>query len=398
MKKADRFKVFDVSLISISHFIHDIYTAFLAPVQTLLIEKLAINHSLFGLLALVQRLPNLFNPYMGILADRIRIRYLMIAAPSITAVGMSLIGVAPTYGFLVILMLVTGISSSMFHVPTPVMIRHVAGNRTGRGMSFYMVGGELARTVGPVIVIGAVELWGFEGIFRLIPLGLVSSLILFIRFRHVDLRRDFPNEEQKGGNYKLAFRQFLPLLLIIVLVNLSRGFMKSCFTYYLPGYLEESGSTRWIAGISLSIIYLSGTAGTFLSGTISDFIGRKSTLLGLAIASPVLMVLFIFLEDRFIYPLLILIGFSLLATTPVFLALVHQKKTDYLPFINGIYMTANFLTSSLTTLITGISFDYLGNELTLKLSATVAFLAIPVVLMLRDDRGKSQGYNTRKLS
>jgi len=384
MKKEDRFKVFDVTLISISHHIHDIYTAFLAPVQTLLIEKLAINHSLFGLLVVFQRLPNLLNPYMGILAERIRIRYLMIAAPSITAIGMSLVGLAPTYSFLVILMLVTGISSSMFHVPTPVMIRHVAGNRTGRGMSFYMVGGELARTVGPVIVIGAIELWGFEGIFRLIPLGLVSSLILFIRFRHVDLRRDFPREGSKGGNYTRAFRRFLPMLLIILMINLSRGFMKSCFTYYLPGYLEETGSTRWIAGISLSIIYLSATVGTFLSGTISDYIGRRSTLLAFAIASPVLMVLFIFLGDRFTYPLLILIGFSLLATTPVFLAMVHQKKTDHMPFINGIYMTANFLTSSLTTLITGISFDFLGNELTFKLAAGIAFLAIPVVLLYRD--------------
>ena len=99
---------------------------------------------------------------MGILAERIRIRYLMIAAPSVTAITMSMIGLAPTYSFLAILMLVSGISSSSFHVPTPVMIKHVAGDKTGRGMSFYMVGGELARTLGPIIVIGAVGSGGLR--------------------------------------------------------------------------------------------------------------------------------------------------------------------------------------------------------------------------------------------
>ncbi|MBN1951155.1 MAG: MFS transporter [Bacteroidales bacterium] len=383
MSKPEKFKSFDVFLISLSHHIHDIYTSFLAPVQLIIYEKLAINHTLFALLSVIQRLPNLMNPYIGILAERVRIRYFMIVSPSITAIAMSLIGVAPSYGFLVILMLVSGISASMFHVPTPVMIRHISGDRPGRGMSFYMVGGELARTLGPIIVIGAIELWGFEGIFRLIPLGLVSSFILFIRFRHVDLRKDFPHEERRG-QYSRAFREFLPMLLIIVGISLSHGIMKSCFTFFLPDYLKEKGSLDWIAGVSLSIVYLSGTVGTFLSGTISDFIGRRSTLLICTIASPILTVLFILYGDQFTYPLLILLGFTLLAPTPIFLAMIHQKKRDHMPFINGIYMTSNFLVGSLSALSAGVCIDHLGNRTTFILGAAIAFLAIPVVLLYKE--------------
>ncbi len=382
MQKSGKFQSFDVILLSLVHHIHDIYTSFLAPVQILLIQKLAINHTLFGLLAVIQRVPNLINPFMGILAERIRIRYLMIAAPSVTAIAMSLIGLAPTYSFLAVLMLVSGISSSMFHVPTPVMINHVAGKRTGRGMSFYMVGGELARTVGPVIIIGTIELWGFDGIFRLIPMGLVSSVILFLRFQSVDLRKDFPRGEL-SGQYKKAFLEFLPVLILIIGISFTRGFMKSCFTYYLPGYLEEEGNTRWMAGISLSTVYLSGTVGTFLSGTLSDFIGRRNTLLGFTIASPLLMWVFIFFGSTATFPLLVLIGFFLLAPTPVFLAVIHERKTDHLPFTNGIYMTTSFLVSSLTTLVTGISLDHLGNTLTFKLAAVVAFFAVPFAFYFR---------------
>jgi len=383
MHSSKKFNSTDVILLSLAHHIHDIYTSFLAPVQTLLIEKLSINHTLFGLLSVIQRIPNLLNPFVGILADRVQIRYLVIFAPSVTAISMSLIGVAPTYVFLSLLMLVSGLSSSMFHVPTPVMIKHIAGNRMGRGMSFYMVGGELARTIGPVIVVGAVELWGFEGIFRLIPMGLVASVILYIRFRNLDMRKDFA-EQQKAKHYTASLRNFLPLLLIIVSITFTRGFMKSCLTYYLPGFMEETGHSRWIAGISLSVVYLSGAAGTLLSGTISDYIGRKNTLLIFAVVSPLLMWLFIMAGEKFIFPILILAGFFLLAPTPVILAIIHEQKTKHLPFINGLYMTSNFLISSLATLITGYFLDHLSNELTFKISGAIAFLAIPVVLLYKE--------------
>ncbi len=387
MSKHKKFQSTDVLLISLAHHIHDIYTSFLAPVQSIIIEKLSINYTLFGLLAVIQRIPNLFNPYMGILAERIRIRYLMIFAPAVTAVSMSLIGLAPTYSFLAILMLVSGISSSMFHVPTPVMVNHISGDKTGRGMSYYMVGGELARTLGPIIIIGATDLWGFEGTFRLLPMGIASTIILYLRFRHIDLRKDFPHDEKKKHIYGKVFRKFLPTLLLIIGISLTRGFMKSCLTYYLPGYMKDAGHSIWIQGIALSVVYLSGTAGTLFSGTLSDYIGRKKTLLIFAVVSPLLMLLFIFLGKQFTFPLLVLIGFFLLAPTPVFLALIHNFKTDHLPFVNGLYMTSNFLVSSITTLITGYAFDTLGNVLTFKLAAFFAFASIPIVLLLKE-KGK----------
>ncbi|MBN1596785.1 MAG: MFS transporter [Bacteroidales bacterium] len=389
MSKSGKFQFTNVVLISVAHHIHDIYTSFLVPVQTLLIDKLSINYTLFGLLSVFQRLPNLLNPYIGILAERVRIRYLMIFAPLITAVSMSLIGIAPTYSFLVIIMVVSGISSMLFHVPTPVMIKHVSGNKTGRGMSFYMVGGELARTLGPIIIVGAIDLWGFENTFRLIPMGMLASALLFIRFRHVDLRKEFPHE-QKKGRYNKAFREFLPLLLLIIGISFTRGFMKSCLTYYLPGYMKETGKSLWIAGIALSTVYLSGSAGTFLSGTISDYLGRKRTLLIITVISPLLMGLFIFAGSFWTFPLLIMMGFFLLAPTPVFLAIIHEYKTDHLPFINGLYMTSNFLIGSLSTLLTGIAFDTLGYQITFKLGAAVAFLAIPVVLLFNNDHAKQK--------
>jgi FSR family fosmidomycin resistance protein-like MFS transporter len=207
-------------------------------------------------------------------------------------------------------------------------------------------------------------------------------MILFFRFRRVDLRKNF-SKDGKKNSYLLTLKKYLPVLLIIGSIILTRGFMKSCLTYYLPGYLEGMGESRWMAGVSLSVIYLSGAVGTFLSGTISDFIGRRNTLFIVSIVSPLLLGLFIYFRGIFTFPLLIAMGFFLLAPTPVFLAIINELKTEHLPFVNGLYMTSNFLISSITTLLTGYGFDHFGNEVTFKFAAFMALLAVPVTFFIK---------------
>jgi MFS transporter, FSR family, fosmidomycin resistance protein len=68
----------------------------------------------------------LLNPYIGQLADPISVRYFIILAPMLTAVPMSLLGLAPHYGVVMVLLFFTGISVSLFHVPAPVMVYRVA--------------------------------------------------------------------------------------------------------------------------------------------------------------------------------------------------------------------------------------------------------------------------------
>lgn len=69
-KNQKRFQLSSILTISIAHMIHDIYISFLAPILPLLIEKLGISYSMAGFLSVVQRLPSLLDPFVGIIADR----------------------------------------------------------------------------------------------------------------------------------------------------------------------------------------------------------------------------------------------------------------------------------------------------------------------------------------
>ena len=186
--------------VSVCHFIHDVYSSFLAPLLPFLIEKFGLSLTQAGLLTTITQIPALLNPYIGKLADRISVRYFIILAPATTAIPMSLLGLAPSYGVLLILLFLTGISVSLFHVPAPVLVYRVSGGRTGRGMSLYMTGGELARTVGPIIIVAALSLFGFDGYYPVMIVGVCASAVMFFLFK------DFP-VHMKSGKQKTSVRK-----------------------------------------------------------------------------------------------------------------------------------------------------------------------------------------------
>src|SRR5512136_869954 len=119
--REETFQTDQALVIAAGHLTHDIFTSFLAPLLPLIIQKLGLSLTLAGSLASFQQLPGLINPLLGMIADRGSLRWLAILAPTVTAVSMSLIGLAPSYTALVILLLVTGISTAFWHVPMPVV-------------------------------------------------------------------------------------------------------------------------------------------------------------------------------------------------------------------------------------------------------------------------------------
>jgi len=381
--REDEFQRGRVVSLSVVHLVHDIYTSFLAPALPKLIDKLGMSYGLAGLLAVLQRIPSIFNPVMGIIAERPAAKYLVIVSPAITAVAMSLIGIAPGYIFLAILLFVSGISSMMWHIPSPVMIKVLAGKRTGKGMSYYMVGGELARTLGPLIILGVIELWGLEGTWKMMPLGFVASFILYLNFRNVDIKP--VKREQQEGKYLDIFRRYLPAFMLTGGFTLFQGGIKASLTYYLPTYLIDSKDLSFaMADISLTILQLAGAAGALFAGTISARLGKTKTLLIISLITPSLMLIFLNMEGAWLIPLLVPLGFFLFAPTAVMMAMIQDLHTARKAFVNSIYMFINFFISSLVIPMVGVITDHFGFETSYLAFNLFGFGAIAIVLATKN--------------
>jgi len=374
-----RFNLQRVGIVSFGHFMHDVYTSFLSPLVPLLIDKLQISMTLVGLLDVIRKVPSLFNPLIGLIADKICVKYLIILAPAIASILMSLIGLASSYFILALLLFFTGINSSLFHVPAPVAIKRFSGDKTGTGMSMYMLGGELARSLGPVYITAAVSYWGLEGSYRVMPLGIIASILLFVKLRNV---KNIVNESNtKPNDNKHKYSKISGLNGLFVLSGLYiffRSGIKSAFSLFLPVYLVQSGESLWLAGIALSIFQFSGAAGTLGAGMLSDKIGKRNTLIIAAFVSPLFMWAFLLSSSYLSILWLVLLGIFVFAQGPVLLAMFQDAKSKRPAFVNSIYMTINFGVNALAVLIAGKLSDVVSLEYTLHAAGIMALVAIPV--------------------
>ncbi len=381
MSSNKEFQTGNIFLISLTHFVHDVYSSFLAPILPLLIEKIGMSYTQAGFLTVIQRLPSFLNPLIGFAADKVSVKFMVIVSPAITVTVMSLLGIASSYTALTAILLVMGVSSSMFHVPAPVMIRQISGNRVGKGMSIFMLGGEMARSVGPLVVLGGVSLWGLEGTYKLIPFGWVASIILFLKFRKLNITQT--PESKKAKAILEVLSKYSSLFFIIFGISFFNSILKGTLTTFLTVYLTNQGDSLWYAGASLSIFQLAGAGGVLYSGSVSDKIGRKKILLVSAVLNPILLILFILSSGILSFILLLLLGFLVFAFNPVLMALVNTLKSDFPTFLNGVYMTITFLTSAITITLVGILADYFSLETTYFISALLGFLTIPFVLKVK---------------
>ena len=187
---------------------------------------------------------------------------------------------------------------------------------------------------------------------------------------------------QKPKSLRLALPKLGTLFLPILFVLIPRLFLAAGITTFLPTFLHTEGSTLALAGYSLAVLEGGGVLGALTSGTISDKVGRKPTLLVTIITSSLLIVLFLQVSGWLVFPVLFMLGFFALSLQPVLLALVQDHMPDNRAVANGLYMSMSFLTRSLVLVILGIAGDAWGLRTTFYSIAAISLLAIPAILVL----------------
>ncbi|MCJ7739452.1 MAG: MFS transporter [Anaerolineae bacterium] len=382
----DEFQAAPVATIAAGHAIHDTYTAFLNPLLPTLIENLSLTNTHAGLLTVFLNWPSMFQPILGHLSDRFRLQRFFTLAPAVSAIAMSLIGIAPSYGFLAMLMVVTGVSSASLHAVGPAMAGKLSGRKLGRGMSYWMVGGEVARTLGPIIIVGFVQLAGLNSTPWLMLAGILASFLLWTRLKKT-------TDQQPAGavgalHWQAVYRQLKPLLLPLAGVVVARRAVVAALSTYLPILLTQEGATMWLTGISLTVYEAAGVLGALLGGSISDRIGRRSVIFSSLVIVPALMFVFLAVSGPIRLALLVLLGFTALSVTPVMMALVQDAAPDNRALANGMYMAMNFGISSLVTVLLGFIGDKSGIRTSFVVSAVTGLVGIPFVLWLPKSRGE----------
>jgi FSR family fosmidomycin resistance protein-like MFS transporter len=373
------FQAGHVVTLSAGHAVHDTYTAFLAPLLPVLIEKFSLSKTEAGLLSLFMQGPSILQPFIGHLADSFSMRYAVILAPAITGTMMSLLGIAPSYSVLAIFLFIAGLSSAGLHAVGPVMAGRVSGSSLGRAMGYWMVGGELGRTVGPILLVTAIGYLTLGGLSWLMIGGWIVSVILYLRLRSIPGRD--PGEAD-ALPWRAALRAMRPMMLPLSGVLVARSFMSASLTTYLPIFLVDEGVGLWLAGAALTILEAAAVVGAMVGGSISDRVGRKVILLISMIATPILALAFLRTSGWVQALLLPALGFFALSPTPVIMAWVQESYLENRALANGVYMAMGFLIRAVVIVILGRVGDLVGLRQGFYYSAIIMMLGVPLVFLL----------------
>lgn len=374
-----RFDALAVTLMSGAHFVHDAYPAFIGVLLPVLVPKLGLSLAEAGLLASGIRWTTLLQPFLGYTADRIDTRYFVIAAPATTAICVSLVGIAPNFFAIFALLLLTGVSHAAFHPAAAAVVTRVSGDRWGKGMSFFMTGGELGRALGPLYIAAILTLVGIDWSWIALIPGLIFSFLLYQRLR----RSGTIEFRHTPGDVRAALRHGRRGLVALSAAIAFRAIANGSLVTFLPTLAVLNGAGIAYAGGALAAYEIGGTLGAFMGGTWSDRLGRRTVLaIGLVVGLPVLVGALLIDTGPLQLVVLAVAGFFILSGGPVHLVTIQEQLPENRSLATGIsyFMTTGGAIAAM--LGVGALGDVVGLRSALIAAAAIASVALPAILLL----------------
>lgn len=360
------------AIISSSHLLNDVYTGILSPLLPILINTYSLSKFEAGLLAALISWPSVIQPFFGRLADTTNIQKYIFLFPLMTGTFMSLIGIAPNIGMLSLFLLLAGISSACFHAIAPPIAGKVAGKSSGKGLSLWMIGGELGWLVSPIIIIAFVEQFSLKKTPYLIIFAALAAVYLFFRLKKVDEINN--HVVVKQSSMKSSLKAILPMLVPIALIGTSRALMKSSTTVYIPTYLTEEGANLWLAGAVYTLIMGAGILGTIVGGIYKDKIGGKPILQVSLLGSALFFLAFLYTNNILQIISIFLNGFFSGMYLPTALSMVQEYSPENRSFANGTYLALLFSISALANLVLGTLYDQFSGKTAFTIAGLMTLL------------------------
>ena len=353
------------------------YYATLIPLWPLLIDRMNLTLTDVGFFtSLTSFMLMPVQPFIGWLVDRFPRAWFMILGLIGAALGMSLIGLAPTYSLLMVCVVFGRFCNAMFHPHAAMMVRATSGGRHGTAMSIFTFAGNIGIAVGPLLSVGVVTLFGLESTYLLIPFGFVAAAAIY-HFVGVDVPKESSVSDavESSGTGLSDGAQTLvgPLILLAVLMTFRAAIMGG-FTTFLPIFLVDNRAVSLLmGGFGLSALALFGALGGLLGGHLSDRYSSSWVIVISLLVSGA--AIFAFVRTDGILSLLFLIaaGMSLFASQPVATVLAQSLAPDRMAMASGVMMGMVWGIGSLFVTPIGMLGDVFGLDTSMY---TLAGLAV----------------------
>ncbi len=362
---------------SVLHFLNDFYVAFLSPLLPLVVANFHLSLTLAGLLATILNTSGaMLQPGFGALADHFRRRVFVRVGPVLAATGMGLMGLAPSYSVLIVLLAVAGAGTAAFHPQGASTAGEASGRRKGAGLSVFVAGGELGYALGPLVIAAIVAWRGLDATWMVALPGLIACVLLWPAFPPAGAHPSRSGTTSLRGDLGAAFHPMLVLFLVVFL----RSVVITSYHTFLPLLISQRGGPLVAGGLAVFLFGGIGAIGGICGGMLSERIGRKRLVeLSFIITAP-LLVAFVRSPAPWSYVFLALGGIVVYLSAAVTIVMAQELLPYRVGVASSIVMGVAWGMAGLTLTGVGALADRvgLGNALTL-----VLLLFVPALIAAR---------------
>ena len=269
--------------LSFSHLLNDMMQSLLPALYPMLKSAYALSFVEIGVLTFTYQITaSLLQPLVGSYTDRKARPYSLAVGMGFTLVGLVMLGLASSYGLLLLAAALVGTGSSVFHPESSRVARMASGGQHGLAQSVFQVGGNVGSSVGPLLAAFIVLPHGQHSVSWFAVAALVGIVVL-TRVGHwykhhgiARLAKLAPRRGASGESSAQSSRHVRGAIAVLLVLIFTKYFYLASITSYYTFYLINHFGVSVRAAQLYLFVFLGAVAlGTIVGGPLGDRFGRK---------------------------------------------------------------------------------------------------------------------------
>jgi FSR family fosmidomycin resistance protein-like MFS transporter len=374
-----------LALLALGHLVIDTNQGALPALLPFLKPRFGLSYAAAGTILLVANLTSsVIQPLFGYLSDRTSRRWLLPWALVFASMGVGLAGWAPSYGVLLLLVVVSGLGIAAYHPEGYKTAHQVAGDRKATGLSFFSIGGNIGIALGPPAVTALVSGFTLRGTLGMLGPGLVVAGLVAAALPG---RVPSPAPGAARSSRAAAPDMVGAMALLVAIIGV-RAWTQLGLVAYVPFfYVDVLGADPRVVGPLLFSFLGAGAVGTLAGGPIADRWGpRRYVTLSLLTSVP--LVAGFLLRPGGLLATLCLVGtgFILVSSFSVTVALAQAYLPRRLGLAAGLSVGLAIGLGGIGVAVLGWVADHWGLRAALTVIAAMPLVGFTLALFLPEPR------------
>lgn len=388
--------------LTLLHTVLDSYATLLSHLLPRLLEKLATSpatrNSLAGnFISIYSVFSSLGQILFGWLSDRVRSVHFLTFGVGFTAIGLSLLWVAPSPMFVYLLLAIGGIGVASFHPQATTYAGALATEGRGMGTSIFLTGGNIGRALGPLVLMFIPYQLGLQYlVWEMIP-GVLLALLVpkVLKFeKELDLTASTPGRLAEKPRPQEPFwtvaRPHLLSLIVLFIIAAFRTVTAVGLENFLSIYLDEQQYADQARSLVIALFIFAGSMGIMSSGWLMSRVNTFILLLVSLLGSPPLLYISLHSEGPTFLVFLFLGNVVLSSSITVNIILAQMILRGHENIASSFMMGAAWGVGGLLNKIVGVLGDQYGLPIVLDGLVMIPVVLAPLLILLRDQPNLSR--------